>query len=235
MAEGTAPQKPGIMDCAEIFYAPGEVFDRRRQGQFGIPLLVFVIATLVIFFATRNLIQPLMDLDINRGLAKAMAANPKFTQEMADAQKAFIGKVAPVGAVFGAAVVPLLVGLVVWLVAKFSGAALGLKQGLTVGVFSMFPGIVEAIGNAAQMAMNGGDITSKYDVSVGPARFMSGASEVLRTAVGHIDLWTIWMAFVIFVGVKVIGRTSKQTATIVAVVCWLIGGLPALIGAIRAS
>jgi hypothetical protein len=43
------------------------------------------------------------------------------------------------------------------------------------------------------------------------------------------------MAFVIFVGVKVIGRTSKQTATIVAVVCWLIGGLPALIGAIRAS
>jgi hypothetical protein len=235
MAEGTAPQKPGIMDCAEIFYAPGEVFDRRRQGQFGIPLLVFVIATLVIFFATRNLIQPLMDLDFNRGMAKAMANNPQFTQEMVDKNHAIMMKFAPVGAAFFAVVVPFIVGLVVWLVAKFSGAVAGFKQAITIGVFSMFPAIVEQVGNAAQMAMNGGDITSKYDVSVGPARFMSGASEVLRTAVGHIDLWTIWMAFVIFVGVKVIGRTSKQTATIVAVVCWLIGGLPALIGAIRAS
>jgi len=233
-AAAPAPQ-PGIMDCAEIYYAPADVFERRRLGQFGIPLLIFIIVTLVIFFATRNLVQPLMDMDFNRGMAKAMAKNPQFTQDMANAAHANYMKFAPIGVVFFATIAPLLVGLVVWIVAKLSGAALGFKQGMTVGVFSMFPVIVEQIGNAAQMAMNGGDVISKYDVSVGPARFMSGASEVARAAVGHLDLWTIWMAFVIYVGVKVIGKTSKQTAAIVAIVCWVLGALPALFGAIRAS
>jgi hypothetical protein len=58
---------------------------------------------------------------------------------------------------------------------------------------------------------------------------------VVRALVGHIDLFTIWMAFLIYLGVKVIGHTSKQTAATVAVIMWIIGVLPALLGAMKAG
>lgn len=235
MTDAPAAASPGIMDCAEIYYAPSDVFERRRAGKFGIPLLVFVVVTIVIFIATRNLIQPLMDLEFNKVMAKNMAANPKFTQDMANSAHATMLKLAPIGAAFSAAIFPLIVGLVVWILAKLAGAGLGFAQGMTVGVFAMFPAVIEQIANAVQLAMNGGDITSKFDVSIGPARFMDGASEVARTAAGHVDPWTIWMAFIIYVGVKVIGRTSNRTAAIVAIVAWVLGALPALLGAVRAA
>lgn len=232
-APAPAADKPSIMDCAEIFYAPSDVFERRRQGKFGMPLLVFIVVSVVIFLAARDLLQPLLDIDFNRGMAKAMATNPQFTQDMANSAHATMTKFAPIGAAFFAVIMPFIVGFFVWLVAKFAGAALGLAQGMVIGVFAMFPTIVEGIANAVQMAMNGGDVTSKYDVSIGPARFMTGASETIRVAVGHVDLWTIWMAFLIYLGVKVLGKTSKGTAMTVAIITWVLGVLPALIGALR--
>ena len=36
--------KPGLADCAEIFYSPSEVFERRRGGEWAGPFFVFVIA-----------------------------------------------------------------------------------------------------------------------------------------------------------------------------------------------
>jgi len=228
-----AAAKPSIMDCAEIFYAPSDVFERRRQGQFGIPLLVFIVRALLIFMAARDLLQPLLDLDFNRAMAQQMAKNPQFTQDMANSAHATMTKFAPIGAAFFAVIMPFIVGFVVWLVAKMVGAAVGLAQGMVIGVFAMFPTIVEGIGNAVQMAMNGGDVTSKYDVSVGPARFMTGASEAIRAVVGHIDLWTIWMAFLIYLGVKVLGKTSRGTALTVAIITWVLGALPSLLGALR--
>jgi hypothetical protein len=153
-----------------------------------------------------------------------------------EAGRQVAAKFAPVGVVVGSAVIPLIVGLLVWLVAKFGGATLGMAQGMVVGVFSMFPVVVEYILNAIQMAMRGDtDVTSAYNLSLGPARFMEGASQVALALVGHIDVFTIWMAFLIYLGVKVIGRTSSKTAVTVAVVMWLLGALPAVFGAIRAS
>jgi hypothetical protein len=43
------------------------------------------------------------------------------------------------------------------------------------------------------------------------------------------------MAFLIYLGVKILGRTSKQTAATVAVILWIIGALPALMGAMKGS
>lgn len=238
MTSPTAPTtpQPGIMDCAEIFYAPSDVFNRRRQGKFGIPLLVYVVLMIVVFFATKDLMKPMMDLQFNKSMAAQQAKHPELTPEKMEAGRQVAAKFAPVGVVVGSAVIPLIVGLLVWLVAKFGGATLGMAQGMVVGVFSMFPVIVEYILNAIQMAMRGDtDVTSAYNLSLGPARFMEGASQVALALVGHIDVFTIWMAFLIYLGVKVIGRTSSRTAVTVAVVMWLLGALPAVFGAIRAS
>jgi hypothetical protein len=231
-----APGKPGLMDCAEIYYAPSAVFERRRQGKFGLPLLVYVIAMIVIFFATRDLMKPLMDAQMNRSMAAAAAKNPNMTPEQMEAGRAFGAKIAPVGVVVGSAVVPLVVGLIIWLVAKFAGAGLSIGQGMVVGVFSMFPVIVEYIVNAVQMAvLDTSGVTTNYDLSVGPARFMHEASHLVQAVVGDIDVFTIWMAFLVYLGIKVIGRTSSQTAATAAIVLWLLGALPAVFGALRAG
>jgi hypothetical protein len=235
-APAPTPSKPSVMDCAEIYYAPSDVFERRRQGKFGIPLLVYVVAMIVVFFATRDLMKPLMDAQFNKSMASVMEKNPQMTPEQLERSRAVAAKIAPVGVVFGSVIAPLLVGLLVWLVAKFAGGTLGLAQGMVVGVFSMFPVIVEYILNAIQMALiDTTGISSQYALSIGPARFMQDASQTILALIGHIDLFTIWMAFLIYLGVKVIGRTSRQTAATVAIVLWVLGALPALLGAMRAG
>jgi hypothetical protein len=238
MTNATAPAmpQPGIMDCAEIYYAPTDVYTRRRQGKFGIPLLVYVVAMIVVFFATKDLMKPLMDIQFNKSMAALVAKHPELTPEKMEAGRQFASKLAPVGVVVGSAVIPLAVGLVIWLVAKFAGAAMGLAQGMVVGVFSMFPVIIEYLVNAVQMALlDERAITSSYSLSIGPARFMEGASQSALALVGHIDAFTVWMAFLIYLGVKVIGKTSTRTAATVAVIAWLLGALPAVFGALRAG
>lgn len=235
-APAPTPANPSVMDCAEIYYAPSGVFQRRRQGKFGIPLLVYVIAMAIAFFATKDLMRPFFDAQASRQMAQVLAKNPQMTEEQFERGRAVAAKFAIVGVIVGSAVVPLVAGLLIWLVAKFAGAGLGLAQGMVVGVFMMFPAIAEYIINAIQMTfVDGSTLTSNYDISIGPARVMHDASAVTRALVGHIDVFTIWMAFLIYLGVKVIGRTSKQTAATVAVIMWIIGVLPALWGAIRAG
>jgi hypothetical protein len=224
------------MDCAEIYYAPSDVFERRKQGKFGVPLLVYVIAMAVVFFATKDLMRPFFDAQASRQMAQVLKQHPEMTQEQLERGRAMGAKFAGVGVIVGSAIVPLVAGLLIWLVAKFAGAGLGLAQGMVVGVFMMFPAIIEYIVNAIQMAfVDTSALTSNYDISIGPARVMHDASAVMRSLVGHIDLFTIWMAFLIYLGVKVLGRTSKQSAVTVAVIMWIIGVLPALYGAMKAA
>jgi hypothetical protein len=235
-APAPTPAKPSVMDCAEIYYAPTGVFERRRQGKFGIPLLVYVIAMAIAFFATKDLMRPFFDMQAGRQMEQLQKQHPEMTQEQLERGRAMGAKFAGVGVIVGSALVPLVAGLLIWLVAKFAGAGLGLAQGMVVGVFMMFPAIIEYLINAIQMTfVDSSTLTSNYDISIGPSRFMHDASAVVRALVGHIDLFTIWMAFLIYLGVKVIGHTSKQTAATVAVIMWIIGVLPALLGAMKAG
>ncbi len=235
-APAPTPSNPSVMDCAEIYYAPSDVFQRRRQGKFGIPLLVYVIAMAIAFFATKDLMRPFFDAQASRQMEQALKQHPEITQEQFERSQAVIRKFAGVGVIVGSAIVPLVAGLLIWLVAKFAGAGLGLAQGMVVGVFMMFPAIAEYIVNALQMAfIDGSTLTSNYDISIGPSRFLHDAPAVMRALVGHIDVFTIWMAFLIYLGVKILGRTSKQTAATVAVILWIIGALPAVMGAMKGS
>lgn len=72
-------QAPGPSDLAEIYYAPAEVFERRRNGGFWLPLIVLVVASVVIFYATRNLMQPVFDAEWARAAAKMREQNPQIS------------------------------------------------------------------------------------------------------------------------------------------------------------
>jgi hypothetical protein len=224
--------QPGLADCAEIYYSPGEVFERRRGGEWGGPYFVFIIAMIVIFFATRGLLQPMMDAETNRGLAK-MATNPDVSPEQLEAARNMGQKFVVFGVAFFVLVIPFLSGLFLKLVSKIAGAAVTLKQTMAIGVLSLFPMILSSVLAGAQGAvLDESAQTGKYAFSIGPARFLDPdtASPLMMAIAGHFDLFQLWIFFLMGLGVKVMGRTSNGTAVAVGVGMWVVSLLPALIG-----
>src|SRR4030081_1864185 len=77
-----APAKAGLWeDFVDIFYAPSSVFARRSDGKFGMPLLFLVVVGTVLFFLTKNAMQPVMDAEFARRSVDMMKKNPNLTAE----------------------------------------------------------------------------------------------------------------------------------------------------------
>ena len=91
-----APSKAGLWeDFVDIFYAPSSVFARRADGKFGLPLLFLVVIGTILFFLTKNAMQPIMDAEFARQSAVAMRKNPSLTQDQLATGKGFFETVAP--------------------------------------------------------------------------------------------------------------------------------------------
>jgi hypothetical protein len=220
----------GPSDLAEIYYAPTEVFERRREGGFWLPLFVLFVASAVIFYATKNVMQPVFDAEWARGAAKMRAQNPTLTAEQLEQGKGMAQTFAIVGVFFSTFIGPLIAGVILWLVAKMFGVRQSITAAITVAVFALFPLIIEGLVNAIQAAfLPEESITSRYSLSLGPARFLAGPASKMHALVGHIDLFTIWTAVLIAIGVRVTGNATRNQAIGVAVVMWIIGALPALL------
>ena len=230
-----AAGRPGIADAVEIYYAPSDVYDRRRNGQFGIPLLIFVAAITLLFFITQGLLQPVMDAEWRLASASMMRKNPQLTPEMLERMRGF-QKFAVVGIFFYALIGPLLAGCVIWVVEKFVGVRQALKGAITVAVFALYPMLVEQLVNAAQMlVVSESSIVSRYSLSLGPARFLGAdASHITRALLGHVDVFTIWTAVLIAIGVRVMAGASRGQAAAIAVVTWVLGVIPSLYSAASA-
>lgn len=221
----------GPSDLAEIYYAPTDVFERRRDGGFWLPLLVLFIASAVIYYATRNVMQPVFDADWARGVVSMREKNPSMTPEQLQQAKGMAQTFAIVGIFFATFVGPLIGGVVLWVVCKMFGVRESLTAAITVVVFALFPLLIEGLVNAIQAAfvVPEESITSRYSLSLGPARFLGPPITKMHALVGHIDVFTIWTAILIAIGVRVTGGATRNQAIGVAVVMWVFGALPALL------
>ena len=228
--------QPSVMDCAEIYYAPSAVFERRRGGEFLVPWIVFVVAFVALFMLTKPLLQPLMDAETARMIAAQRRANPNITEEQVSAMRSAAQGFATVGVAISGLLLPLISGVILWLVAKLVTGAVGLKQAVMIGVFGMFPLLLGQVVSAIQGAMmDVSGATSRYALSIGPARFVGTDQPVLLAILGQFDLFAIWIAVLLAIGVKVIGRVSTGQAAVVGVVMWLVGLIFPLLGALRSA
>ena len=231
------PERAGLWeDFVDIFYAPSSVFARRSEGKFGMPMLFLVAVGTILFFLTKNATQPIMDAEFTRRSAEMMRQNPNMTAEQLASGRGFFDTFAPVFFAVGITMSIFGTGLVLWLVGKLFDAKESIAAAIMIATYSEVPRLVQILTNAAQgLVMSPESLNSMNSVGFNPARFMNPdtASPVLIALASRVDLFTIWITVLLAIGLHVLGRIPKQQAYIAAGITWLVGALPAVLGALR--
>ncbi|MGI8547121.1 MAG: Yip1 family protein [Gemmatimonadaceae bacterium] len=240
VATAPAPAKSASLweDFIDIFVSPSEVFERRRNAGFLVPLLVFAALMTVLAVVGKSALQPLFDAEFARNAARAMKSNPALTPEKMEQGRAMTEKFLGVGVFFSGLLAPLIVGVVLWIAGKFVDAKEDIKAACMIATYAFFPKIIESLLNIAQgFLLDPASLNGRYRVTLGLARFFDPdtASPVLVGLLGRIDLFTIWSTVLLAIGLSVVARIPKSRAAIAAVVVWVIGAIPGLFAALRGA
>jgi hypothetical protein len=233
------PGRAGLWeDFVDIFYNPSAVFARRADGKFGMALLLLVVVGTVLFFLTKNAMSPIMDAEFARQGAAAMKKNPSLTAEQMASGRGILETFAPIFFALGLTISIVGTGLVLWLVGKLFDAKESVTAAIMIATYSEVPRLVQILTNAAQgLFMSPESLNSMNAVAFNLARFMDPdkASPVMIALASRVDLFTIWITVLLAIGLHVVGKIPKQQAGIAAGITWLVGALPAVFGALRAS
>src|SRR6266516_3631882 len=109
---------------------------------------------------------------------------------------------------------------------------------IMIATYSEVPRLVQILVSAAQgLFMSPEKLNAANSVAFNPARFMDPdhTSAVLIALASRVDLFTIWGTVLLAIGIHVVGKIPKQQAAIVAAITWVVGALPAVLGALRAG
>ena len=224
-AAAVAPKPAPLWeDFIDIFYAPSSVYERRRDANpWPMILLITVLAT-VIGVLTWNSLAPVYETEIREMFTKAMAKNPQMTADMVDTQVKVQMFTRRWGAVFfpiGA----LIMSLPIWLLGRIVGAKeLTYTRSLVVFTWSAIITLVHALAIGVQgLVMDVSTITTMDKLGFSAARFMdkATASPFLYGVLKSFDLFLIWWVIVMAIGVRVVGRGSKNS-TLAFALTWLI-------------
>jgi hypothetical protein len=234
-ATAPTPSKAGLWeDFVDIFYQPSQVFERRRDGKFGLAFLAFVVVSGILFFALHNGLAPIFDAEMAKAAAAMAAKNPQITPDQIAAQQGMMEKFAGIGYVVFLPIGILITAALLWVAAKIVGAGVAFASAMMIATYSQFPRIVEMVLNAIQgLLLSPESITSRYSVQIGAARFLgTDANPFLLSVLGGLDLFTIWVVILMTIGLSVVARVSRSTAAIAAIIVWVVTLLPSLYQAI---
>ena len=228
--------KPGAEDMFEIFYAPSAVFERRRGGEYGLPLIALAVIAAVLMIATKGLMQPVIDAEMSMSLAKTCA---KLTAEQCDQARTAAQSFSGIGTMISVPIVylitPFILGGIAWLVAKTVGVRQRYAVAVMIATFAWYPRLIESVVTAVQLALLPNlTVTSRFSVSLGIGRFLDGAHPNLATALlGRVDIFTLWVTFLIGLGFMVTAKATKAQAIMIGAIVWVIGALPQVWAAVR--
>lgn len=239
-ASGAPPAKAASYweDFIDIFYAPSEVFRRREHSGFGVPMVVITLLLGILMIVMSGALQPIMDAEFTRGMAAAMRKNPQLTPEMAEKGRAIGQLFAKIGAFIFVPVGMFLVGLALWVCGKFVDAKQTLAAAIMVAAYSFAPRVLEALVKGVQaLIMDPASLNGQFRVSLSPARFLDPdtASPLVIALLSRIDVFTIWVTVLLAIGLSVTGKIPRARAAIAALIVWMLGTLPAVLGALRSS
>jgi hypothetical protein len=219
-------------DLIDIYYAPAQVFARRlAEPVIWLPLLVLAGAIALLGFASAGILEPMWQAEFERNVSGAdTQLSPEDLERMRGFSSTMGVVMAPIGVAFGA----LVLGLIIWLVARVFASSPAMAATLMVGVLSQFPRIPQQLALLFQGAvMDPSAMNSRFALSLGPARFVDPAttSELMMVTLERFDLFTLWVTLLVGVGFHVVARLPRGQAAAAAMVVWLVGSLPMVLGA----
>ena len=219
-------------DFIEIFFAPSEVFARRRDGHFWLALIVLTVVTSVLFYASQGPLAGVFEGEFRRGIERAAEAGNRMTDEQAAQMRAMSERFAIFGVILAVFVGTLVMGVLVWALSKMFGSVATLAVATAVAVFSQFPKILQGALNIVQGLFLEPD--SLAAISFGPARFFDAdtTSAALLAMLGRFDLFIIWCTALIAIGLIHAARMERSNAVVVAVLVWLLGAVPTVLPAV---
>jgi hypothetical protein len=223
-------------DFIDIFYAPSAVFRRRENGNVFIPLAVITIICGALFYLNSGALQPVFDAEFDRQMAAVMRQNPNIPPEAVDRMRGFATRIQQVAMFVFIPCAILGVGFVSWIAGKLVDAKQSFRAALIVGAYAYSPRILDGVLHGLQgLFLDPGQLDGRFRLSFGVGRFLDPdtVSPLLLAVVGRIDVITIWITVLIAIGLCVTGRIPMRKAAIAAVIVWVVGGLPQVIGALR--
>ncbi|MDQ6719025.1 MAG: YIP1 family protein [Gemmatimonadota bacterium] len=223
-------------DFVDIFTSPSAVFARRENGGFWMPLIIVTLAISILFIATKGLMQPVFDADFARGAAAAMRKNPQLTEEQIATMRSVQEKILYFAPLIFVPIGIFITAAALWLIGKLFDAAETYRTAVVVTAYAFIPRILEVVVSAVQaMLMDPASLNGRYAVSLGVGRFINPdtSSPFLIALLGRVDVFTIWITVLLAIGLSVTGRIPRARAAMAAACVWVIGALPALLGALR--
>ena len=223
-------------DFIDIFVSPSEVFERRRNSGFFVPLLIFAVVSTALSIAGHGAMQPILDAEFARGIASAVKQNPSMSPAAMEKARGFSDKFFPILVAFMSFLMPLMVGVFLWIAGKFVGAKEDIGAACMIAAYSFIPRILDTILRIAQaFLLDPSALNGQYRVALSPARFLDPdtASQVSIALLGRIDVFTIWVTVLLAIGLSVVARIPRSRAAVAAAIVWFVGSLPAIFGALR--
>lgn len=206
------PKASGVEDVIDIFYTPSTVFARRERTSFWMPYLIVTLVAAVFVFVNRGVFSVVFDAEFHRGAARALASNPRITQEQLDSMRGMQEKVGHILQYVFTPIFIFFVALFTWLAAKVVSAKVSLEQAMLIVTFAWIPRFVEQVLIAVQNIVFGTDnVTSMASFSFNVARFLDAdaVNHRLFTLATRADIFTLWVTLLIAIGVSTIGRVSR--------------------------
>jgi hypothetical protein len=223
-------------DFIDIFHSPSEVFARRQNQGFFVPMLILTLLLGGLNLAFSGVLSPVRDAEFSRAMAAQLKAHPEITQDQQETGRKVGDVIAKVGAFVLVPIAILVVGLFVWIVGKLVEASEPISAAFIIATYSFVPHIVESVLNGVQgLLMDSASLTSAASISLSGARFLNPdtTSPLMMAIAGHFDVFVIWMVVLIVIGLSVIGKIPRSRAAIAGVVLWVLGLLPAILRAVR--
>ena len=214
-----------VEDFIDIFYAPSTVFARREKGGFGLPLLIISALSAVFAFASRSVFSQIFDAEFARGAAKAMAKDPRVTQEMLDKMRPIQENVAMFFVYLGAPLAIFFTAIFIWLVAKVVSGKLSFGQSMVVSTFAWIPRMVGALLAVVQvLLMDTANATNVFSLGFSPARFMNPdtTNPKLFAIIGSFDVFALWQTVLIGIGIAVIAKLPRQKGYTAAAIIFVV-------------
>lgn len=219
-----APAKSAVWeDVLDIFYAPTQVFERRRDGKYLVTMLIVGVLTAGVFYLSQQLNDALTEAEIAR-----MVRSGELPADQAKVALQFSQKMSGLGIVFlpiMTAIGSWISGLILFVLGKLMGAKLSFAQGTTIAVLAAMPEVLGRALIAIQgLVLDTSNVAHKYSFSISAARFLDANAGKWMLKLGAMaDPFVIWGLVLVGMGAFIIGRMEKEKAAVLAIVVGLIG------------